>query len=72
MRELEGLVSFTVKHFQSVTNSALRLKKVKKLNTSVLDNHPHICLNIPELRQDLGMMKKLISRFSVFMGNRKW
>lgn len=54
MRELEGLVSFVAKGFPTITSSALRLETVKELNTSVLDDHPQIGLNISELDQDLA------------------
>lgn len=54
MRELEGLVSFVAKDFPTITSSALRLETVKELNTSVLDDHPQIGLNISELDQDLA------------------
>lgn len=54
MRELEGLVSFDAKHFQTITSSALRLEKFKGLNITLLDGHPQIGLNISELCQDLA------------------
>lgn len=54
MRELEGLVSFVAKDFHTITSSALRLEKIKELNTSVLDGHPQTGLNVSELGQDLA------------------
>ena len=54
MRELEGLVSFDVKHFQTIASSALRLEKFKELNTSLLDGRPQIGLNASESCQDLA------------------
>lgn len=57
VRELEG--SADVQHFQTMATPALSLEKPleKELNTSVLDGH--LCLNIPEFCQDLGMLRKL-------------
>lgn len=60
-------VPFDVEHIQTITTSALSPAKplVKELNASMLEGPTR--LNIPELCQDWGMLRKLTVQTTVFV-----